>query len=423
MNEVLGLLTLFAGTIMVGYTGRVLFKRTGLSDAIWLLAMGLAIGPGFDLIPAAAFHSVLPFLSAFALIFVLFDAGLGLDLRGTAKGFARSIFLGVVGMVVCSLAVAGVAVLFDFGWLEGLLLGTIVSGSSSVTVVALAEKLSISERARTVMVLESILSDPLVIVVPLTLIGAVAPEAQDALTQSAAAQMVMATFSIGAVIGMIGGFAWGWFLARLPDQSLEYVLTLAMLFAVYVVCELLGGSGAIAALVFGLVLSNGPRFGHLFQSGSFDLRRTDVREFHGELAFFIRSFFMVFLGVIASFRREPLLLGAAIVGAAAVARVGGVYLGTLGMGLDHTDRRGMSAIFPRGLAAAVVAHIASERAVPHADELIDVVVVVILGTTVVSTLAGAWVNRSARKDGAPAAPAAAPGASADISDGTPYDGS
>jgi cell volume regulation protein A len=168
LNEVLGLLTLVAGTIIVGYTGRVLFKRTGLSDAIWLLAMGLSIGPGLGLVQAATFHAVLPFLSAFALIFVLFDAGLGLDLRGTALGFTRSVFLGVVGMIVCSVAVAGVAVLFDFSWIEGLLLGTIVSGTSSVTVIALAEKLPISASAKTVLTLESVLSDPLVIVVPLT---------------------------------------------------------------------------------------------------------------------------------------------------------------------------------------------------------------------------------------------------------------
>jgi cell volume regulation protein A len=348
-------------------------------------------------VQAATFHAVLPFLSAFALIFVLFDAGLGLDLRGTALGFTRSVFLGVVGMIVCSVAVAGVAVLFDFSWIEGLLLGTIVSGTSSVTVIALAEKLPISASAKTVLTLESVLSDPLVIVVPLTLIGAVAPTAQTAPSNVDAAQMVMATFSIGAVVGLTGGFTWGWFLARLPDRGLEYVLTLATLFAIYVVCELLGGSGAIAALLFGLVLANGPKFGHLFQSGSFDLGRTDVREFHGELAFFIRSFFMVFLGVIASFRREPLLLGAAIVVAAGLARVVGVYVGTAGMGLAGVDKRGMSAIFPRGLAAAVVAHIASERAVPHADVLIDVVVVVILGTTVVSTLAAAAVGYSARR--------------------------
>lgn len=410
MSDVLGLLTLFAGTIVVGYVGRIIAQRTGLSDAIWLLALGLLLGPILNIANGRVFSEVLPFLSPLALIFVLFDAGLGLDLRGATQGLARCLFIVVCSMAPCAAAVAGVSMLFGFDPLEGLLLGVILSGTSSVTVVALTEKLPASATAKTALTLESVLSDPLVIVIPLTLIAAVVPEqAGGAAWQESnaeALQTVVSVFSIGALAGIVAGFGWSAGLSRLPDEGFEYVLTLAVLFLLYVGCEMLGGSGAIAALVFGIVLANSKRMAAALYSAGFDLKQTDVREFHAELAFFIRSFFFVFLGIIAAFRFEPLLLGGGIVVAAAGARFLGVGLGTLGMKLEPGDRKAMIAVFPRGLAAAVVAHVAVERGVPHAEVLIDVVVIVILGTTLLSTVAATALAVSARRRARPPEPAA-----------------
>src|SRR3989338_1369700 len=169
--EALGVLALFAVTIVIGYVGQLIFRKTGISDAVWLLLFGLLLGPILGLADQQLYLFALPLLSALALLFILFDSGLGMDFFQVVRGFSRSMLLAVAGVVFSMLIVAGVGSLFGLDLLSGLLLGAIVSGTSSVMVVALAQKMRISEKTKTLLVLESVFNDPFVIVVPIALIA------------------------------------------------------------------------------------------------------------------------------------------------------------------------------------------------------------------------------------------------------------
>ena len=105
-------------------------------------------------------------------------------------------------------------------------------------------------------------------------------------------------------MGVGAAFGRGWFLllGMLEDKPFAYMLTIAILFVVYATGELAGGSGAMAAFTFGLVLGN-----HQILERRLNLRHRAVvdqriRQFHGEIAFVIRAFFFVFLGVLFSFQ-------------------------------------------------------------------------------------------------------------------------
>jgi cell volume regulation protein A len=83
------------------------------------------------------------------------------------------------------------------------------------------------------------------------------------------------------------------------------MVTLATLLLVYSLNSFVGGSGAIAALVFGLVVGN--RNTILRLTGTkvrIETAGEKVHSFHDEITFFIRSFFFVFLGIIFSAGRH-----------------------------------------------------------------------------------------------------------------------
>ncbi|NOS76576.1 MAG: hypothetical protein HOP35_01380 [Nitrospira sp.] len=62
------------------------------------------------------------------------------------------------------------------------------------------------------------------------------------------------SFFDALVLATIAGSVWARLLTWLAGQTLSYMLTLAAILVLYYVAELVGASGAITILMFGLVL-------------------------------------------------------------------------------------------------------------------------------------------------------------------------
>jgi Na+:H+ antiporter len=135
--------------------------------------------------------------------------------------------------------------------------------------------------------------------------------------------------------------------------------TFAYVFILFGTAELLGYSGAIAALVFGVAVANFPNipdnvFGRIF---SFRLAAfaEHERAFFAEAVFLVKTFFFVFLGVSMTFGDwRAVAAGLALVIAAFLVRA--VVVRLLGpTGMNRRDSMLMTALIPKGLAAAVLA--------------------------------------------------------------------
>jgi hypothetical protein len=85
-----------------------------------------------------------------------------MNIREAMKNSPRALVLGFLGWVLNVLVTAFLCKTL-LGWrlLNGLLLGSIIGGSSSIIVIALARKLGVDEKTETVLSLESILTDVL----------------------------------------------------------------------------------------------------------------------------------------------------------------------------------------------------------------------------------------------------------------------
>jgi NhaP-type Na+/H+ or K+/H+ antiporter len=106
------------------------------------------------------------------------------------------------------------------------------------------------------------------------------------------------------VIGVGSGIIWGEVITRLRDRPLNYMMTIAALFPLYLLADYLsgGGGGPIAVFLFGAVLMN---YGYVTKSLGMNRRsridRRKIKEYHDEITFLIKAMFFVYLGLLVQF--------------------------------------------------------------------------------------------------------------------------
>ena len=71
--------------IFLGVAGEAFFKKTGIPDVAFLMVLGVIIGPVLGIIQPETVIQVVPYFAALALIIIMFDGGLNLDIKHVVK--------------------------------------------------------------------------------------------------------------------------------------------------------------------------------------------------------------------------------------------------------------------------------------------------------------------------------------------------
>ena len=387
---------LVAGLIIVlGFLGEEFFKRTNIPDPILLLLFGVLLGPVLNVFSHEQLISITPYFAALALIVILFDGGLNMNIRQAIKNSPRALILGVSGFIL-NVLVTALLCKFVLGWrlMNGLLLGSILGGSSSIIVVALTRKLGIGGKTETILSLESILTDVLCTVGAFVAIDIIL---SGEVSLQAALGSIALAFGVGIVVGSLVGIAWLNVLERVKGKSNTYMLTLAVLLLTYVVARSLGGTGALSALFLGLIVGNGPTIAKLLKLKYTVSVDESVRGFHGQISFLIRSFFFVFTGLLFSYSSfVPVLFGLSLAFVFLALRFGAVKLSFLKASAKDSETL-MTVMLPRGLAAAVLASLPLTSGVPNSQDFPEIAFIVIIVTIVICTVGVAILKKRAQK--------------------------
>ena len=376
-------LLLAAGVVIFsGVAGEAFFKKTGIPDIAFLMILGVIIGPVLGIIQPEAVFQIVPYFAALALIIIMFDGGLNLDLKHIVKTAHFSITLAILGFIL-SVSITALAAhyILDWLWLESILLGAIVGGSSSVVVFGLVRNIKISEEAKNMLSFESALTDILSTIIAFILFEAILIGQFDL-------QILQETLGRAVVVGLILGFGvgvpWMYVSTKLGNAQHAYMLTLGILFVLFFLANSFGESGALTALVFGLMLGNKR---HLAGVLKFKLPKIELDDpTHNQLTFLVRSFFFVFVGLMASIGQfEYIILGVGITIAIYFGRVI-VSKITLTKRFSKLDRRVTYSMIPRGLAAAVLATFPITLGLPNADAYPQIVFFIILASVIITTM-------------------------------------
>ena len=169
------LVILFVGLLVfLAHFLTTLFEKTRIPDVLPLVALGLLIGPVTKLVTPEAFGKVGPVFTTVALVIILFESGLGLEVASLREAMSRMLRLTLINFLVTMLAMGLLArAWLGLPFLPALALGAIVGGTSSAVVIPLVNKLRLQAVSRTILLLESTVSDVLCIVVTLGILQAI----------------------------------------------------------------------------------------------------------------------------------------------------------------------------------------------------------------------------------------------------------
>ncbi|QKZ21759.1 cation:proton antiporter [Streptomyces chartreusis] len=334
-------------TFVLAVGSQILASRARIPALIVLLPAGFVAGALTDDIhPERLLGAAFEPLVSLAVAVILYDAGLGLDLR-LLRGRERRT---VVRLIVCGVAVSwafttlfAVPVLGLSGQ-AAVMLGAILVVSGPTVVGPLLDFVRPADRLQRILVWEGSLVDPVGAVLGALVFAAVLDDG----TRGDGTQLVQFAISVGTgLAGAVVGTALLWLLlVRLrPSEVQATSAQLATVIAVAAACDMVrADSGLIAAIVMGLAVMHLP---------GFDV--PEERPFFETLVQIVIG--LLFVTISASVTPASLhhvvlpALGLVAV-LVLVARPLAVWLATLGAGLSRGERGFLAWMAPRGIVAA-----------------------------------------------------------------------
>jgi cell volume regulation protein A len=353
---------LLGGLLVLAFCANRLFRWTRIPDVVVLMATGAVIGPVLGWAHPEQFKEVTHAFGTLALILILFEGGLDLNIRETLSHFPGGLFFGFVAYGLTTFSVGFVvSASYGISRADGLLAGAVVGCTSSTIVLPVLQQWKSGKAVKIILLLESTLGDILGVLTVGFLVGS------HRAGHSAVGDFLTGFFSQVAIslgVSFLIGLAWSRLLPYLSEQQFWQVLTFSMVLLLYAGTESLGGSGLLAVLGFGLTLSNlttgrrelVPTIFEFSQGGS--EAHEQILNFHAELSFLVRTFFFVLIGVVVELSglRPIWLLLLGVTAAIFLARWVSIHLcrwSWSGVGLP--DREKILWMIPRGLITIVLA--------------------------------------------------------------------
>jgi len=373
--------------LIIGFLADYLFRKTRFPDILILIALGYLIGPVFHIINPSEIAPASQIIASLALVVILFNGGLDLEFAKVLSSAPRALFLVFAGIVLSVASTAAfVYYLMHWGFMDSLLLGAIVGGTSPSIVLPLISRAKVPGDISSILSLESAFNGALVIVVALVILEVITTEQTGNAALIIVEQITLQIF-LGGLIGIIAGVVWLWVLTLMEGETYDDILTLAIAFLLYFIVESMGGSGVIFALTFGLMLGNGVQVAKFL-----GIKRTVVihelmKKFHSQMSFLIKTFFFVYLGLMITFTQHSLILaGVAISLLLLLARYIAVLLSSIHSDVLLANKGLLTTMLPRGLSAAVVAEIVVASDIQNASTYPGIIMIVIVITVVISAI-------------------------------------
>lgn len=374
-----------------------LFSKRRVPDVLFLVGIGIIIGPVLGWVTPDTLGGIGSIFASITLVFILFDSGVDMHIDDL-----RRYWVGMVQVASYSflLTMAVTAVLAHFlaylGWPSSLLLGSMVGCTGASIVIPMVRQMKVSDRTRTVLILESALSGVFSIVVALAILEAIKI---GSVSFVAIVGNVLASFFMALLIGVVGGLVWSGLLQRVRRRQNSMFLTPAFVFVLYGITQALGYSGAIAALAFGIVLGNASYFEFSFVRKFYKKKLPPMKSlednektFFKEMVFILKTFFFISIGISIPFTDTMALLYGGII-AIAIFVVRLILVTIVGRNNTPTDRWIVSVMMPKGLISAVLASMPKQlnnavgyEIIPHAERIECMVYSIIFFSIMLSSL-------------------------------------
>ena len=193
-----------------------------------------------------------------ALIFILFSGGLDTKWKVIKPIFKEGIILATFGVILTAFFVAlCIYYLFDFTFLEALLVGAIVSSTDAAAVFAIlrARGVTLKKGLSPLLELESGSNDPMAIFLTITLLQVITLSGSSSLAEWILSFFIQ--FALGGTLGLAFGLIAPRILNKIHFSfyGLYPVFIIAWVLLLFSIASLLGGNGFLAVYILGITLN------------------------------------------------------------------------------------------------------------------------------------------------------------------------
>jgi NhaP-type Na+/H+ or K+/H+ antiporter len=352
-------------------------QGTIVTAPLAFVVFGLVVGTGgLNVANIDVGHSAIHFIAEFTLIVVLFSDAARFDLSRVRRDHNLPVRMLIIGLPLAIAAGALIAIqLFPMlSFWEAALLAALLAPTDAALGQSVVSAKEVPIRIRQSINVESGLNDGIALPAVL-LFAALASTQHDAVRAGDWALFGLMQVTLGPLAGLLVGYIG----ARLLDAAAERgwantsfqgiaILSLAML--IYVMAELIGGNGFIAAFIGGMVFGNTIRHSCTFL---FEFIETE-----GQLLMLIS--FLIFGAALlpeAFANSNPTVFLYAVL-SLTIIRMVPIAISLLGTGLRLPTQLFLGWFGPRGLASILFVLLILEKSeVPHRDEIFSITIITV----------------------------------------------
>jgi cell volume regulation protein A len=380
---ILGLLIFFS------HAFNELFSRTKIPNVLLLLLIGIVIGPISGAVTKDFFGQLGNVFTTITLIVILFESGANLKFKDIKETIGSASMITLINFVVTMSITALVGrYLLSLNPVNAVFVGAVCGGTSSAVVIPMVKQLKLGERSSSILILESALSDVLCLVVGLALLEGMA---KDVVSVGAIFSKMWKAFLFAILIGIAGGFVWSFLIRLIRTVKTSMMTTLAFVFVLYGVVELMGFNGGLAVLSCGIILGNAELivdnkfFRKIFKTEISGFNEKE-KDFFAEIVFIMQTYFFVYVGIALQFGAFGIYAASfLIVILVIIFRAGSTYIFT-GRKVVRTEKTIMSVMMPKGLVPAVLASIPLQRGLLQGAKILDLGYSIVLVSIVICSI-------------------------------------
>jgi len=380
MADVLAFLTYLAVILVIGVLASIAGRKIGIPNALLLIIAGIAMpNISYNGAPLIEFPEVfLSSISILALAMIVFDSSSRFRLSSIGKNSADAIGLSVTFLVlnlvfltIFSMIIGGVKSV-----LMAVVFSVLMSGNYPAAAIG---ALSGSKfRILEILKLESLLSTPLVVLMPFIILD-IKKGLQGHAFSEFAGQLIplLQQFAVGIGSGVLVGIAILKFMKKDYSRVLSPLAVITASLLAYIIAENLKGSGVLAVASMGLL------FGNMYLKQKFHLQEfSSVFTNSLEMLVFILIGQVIMVPFTPEFFVKSIILFILFI----LIRYFAVTFSLGRMRLDFKEKLFMSLNVQKGIAAAAVMFSLASLQFDGVSEILDLSLIFMLYSIVLSTI-------------------------------------
>jgi cell volume regulation protein A len=382
----------FSTLVIVSILTIKLSNRFGIPSLVLFLAIGMLAGS--DGLGGITFDnpSLVQSLGIIALVLILFSGGLDTEWAEVRPILWQGLSLSTIGVLLTALLVGVfVAWVQGFTFLEGLLLGAIVSSTDAAAVfmVLRARNAKIPRRLIQLLEFESGSNDPMAVVLTIALIRLLTEPS------TSFGELVL-FFVMQMAVGTVLGIAMGEIMRRsfnalnLELEGIYPVLSVALALLTYGLTAFLHGSGFLAVYLAGLVMQRKP-FTH----------QQSILRFHDGLAWLMQVTMFLMLGLqVFPARLVPIAWAGLLISLFLifVARPASVHTALAFSPMSYREQTFVAWAGLRGAVPIILGTFPLLAGIKQADTIFHMVFFIAVTSVVMQGTAIPWITRALKID-------------------------